>query len=435
MSVVFRRLHASFSPHRPTIVRIVMGCLLVAGGLIVVGGAIRVLRAADRPTASALVSGTPALGWTASVDGPVTGLAEGEDALYVTGEQLTVFPTVCPTVDDFCTSSWHAGVPDGPLSAPSVRDGRVFVGSARGQVYAFPARCDATSCLPEWVGVAGEGSVSQPVVNDDFVYVTSDRLYAFPAACATDDLACPPAWSAEVPGGAGAGPPAAGDGLVVVGSASMRGDVTAFPAVCGQECRPVWFGRTNGPSTSVAIGDGFAYAIARGQLWAFPLSCTDRCLPAWRGRFRSGRPFTAGATEAPVPAGDRVLVGDERGRLWVFPASCDSLRCEAVDSFEVATAGLLAPVADGDVVAVTSVTGSIAIVDLGCRPEEAAITAAPTPTTPSSSIAASASGVDESCEPVQTRMLGAASRSAPALGGDAVYTADDRGTVLALPRA
>ena len=117
----------------------------------------------------------------------------------------------------------------------------------------------------------------------------------------------------------------------------------------------------------------------------------------------------------------------------MFPASCDSLRCEAVDSFEVATAGLLAPVADGDVVVVTSVNGSIAIVDLGCRPEEAAITDAPT--APSSSVAASASSVDESCEPVQTRMLGAASRSAPALSGDAVYTADDRGTVLALPRA
>ena len=431
---MFRRLHATISHHRRSIVRVVVGCVVLAVGLFVLGGAIRMLRAEDRPSTSAPTSGIPSLGWTARVDGPVTGLAQDEDSLYVSGDQLTVFPTACPAVDGNCTTSWHATVPDGPLSAPAVRDGRVFVGSSRGQVYAFPARCDANGCPPEWVGVAGEGRVSQPVVNDDFVYVASDRLYAFPAACASDDLACPPAWTAEVPGGPASGPPAVGDGLVVVGSASTRGGVSAFPAVCGEGCQPVWTGRTEGPTTSVAIGDGVAYVIARGQLWAFPLSCTDRCQPRWRGSFLSGAPFATGATGAPVVAGDSVLVGDDRGRLWMFPASCDSLRCEALTSFEIATTGLHAPVADGAVVVVTSAIGMLAVVDLACAAQQDETPAAPTAAPPSSA-SASPSEVGEPCEPVRTRMLGAPSRTAPALSDDAVYAADDEGTVLALPRA
>ena len=82
-----------------------------------------------------------------------------------------------------------------------------------------------------------------------------------------------------MPGGPAAGPPALGDGLVVVASSSTRGGIVAFPAVCGERCRPVWTGRTDGPATSVAIGDGVAYVVARGGLMAFPLSCSDRCQP------------------------------------------------------------------------------------------------------------------------------------------------------------
>jgi hypothetical protein len=433
---VFRRLGTAISPHRRTIVRVALGCVVVAVGLFAVGGAIRMIRAEDRPSTSAPASGTPSLTWTARVPGAVSGLAQDGGSLYVSGRQLTIFPTTCPTVDGACTMSWHATVPDGPLSAPVVRDGRVFVGSASGQVYAFPAVCEASGCPPEWVGVAGEGPVSRPAVNDDFVYVTSDRLYAFPAGCATEDLACPPAWSAEVPGGPAAGPPAIGGGLVLVGSASTRGGVMAFPAVCAEGCRPVWTGRTDGPATSVTIGGGLAYVVARGQLWAFPLSCVERCRPQWRGSFLQGAPFATGATEAPTPAGDRVLVADDVGWLWVFPATCEAVRCEPLASLEIGASGLHSPVADGSVAAVTSALGRLAIVDLACGSEPTAAPSAASPSGPSASPATpSAGATGDPCEPVRSQMLGATSGAAPALGDEVVYAANDRGTVLALPRS
>ncbi len=434
---MLRHLRATIEPHRRTIGRVVLACAGVAVSLLVVGGSIRVLGPQDPPSANAPTSGTTTLGWTAQVESAVTGLALEEDALYVTGAQLTVFPTSCRTVDDVCTTSWRATVPDGPLSAPSVDGGRVFAGSSRGEVYAFPSTCDASGCPPEWVGVAGEGRVSQPAVNDDFVYVTSDRLYAFPAGCATDDMACPPAWTARVPGGPAAGPPALGDGLVVVASSSTRGGIVAFPAVCGERCRPVWTGRTDGPATSVAIGDGVAYVVARGGLMAFPLSCSDRCQPEWRGAFLPGAPFAPGASSPPVAAGDRVLVGDDRGMLWVFPSSCDSSRCEPIASFEVATTPLHTPVADGDVVVSTSANGRVVVVDLACRPDEtqspAPQTAAPGSTATEAS--ASVAPTEEPCEPLAARMLGAPSSAGPAVDEEAVYAADERGTVLAVPRA
>ena len=96
---MFRRLGAAISPHRRTIVRVVFGCLVVAVGLFAVGGTIRMLRAEDRPSTSAPASGTPSLAWTATVEGTVTGLAQDEGSLYVSGGQLNVFPTTCSTVD------------------------------------------------------------------------------------------------------------------------------------------------------------------------------------------------------------------------------------------------------------------------------------------------------------------------------------------------
>lgn len=366
MSGVFARLRTSYERHRHAVRRTGVALLAIALGLLVVGGAIRVLRAADRepPETSVTANQTPE--WTATLDGPVTGLAVDDGRLYVTGDQLTVFPVSCVVTDGGCQARWRGVVPDGPLSMPTVRDERVFVGSAEGQLYAFPATCQGEGCAPEWVGVAGDGPVSQPAANFDLVYVTSDELYAFPVGCASEDLACPPAWAADVPGRPAPGPPALGDGLVVVASSSTRGGVAAYPAVCDADCEPVWTGRTDGPATSVAIGDGLAYTVARGQLMAFRLSCTGRCEPLWRAPFVPGAPFATGATSAPAVADGRVLVGDDRGRLWVFRSTCDEERCEPVASYDVATTPLHTPAIDGTRAIVTSANGALARVLLDC---------------------------------------------------------------------
>lgn len=404
MGAVFGHLRATYERHRRATMRVCVALLATALGLVVVGGAIRVLRAADRDPRPTAAAGSPSAEWRATVDTPVTGLAIDDGRLFVAGDQLTVFPVSCAVTAGDCAPRWRGVVPDGPLSVPTVRDERIFVGSAEGQLYAFPSTCDGEGCSPEWVGVAGDGPVSQPAANFDLVYVTSDELYAFPAGCASEDLACPAAWSADVPGRPAAGPPALGEGLVVVASSSTRGGVTAYPAVCGDDCEPAWTGRTDGPATAVAIGDGLAFTVARGQLMAFSLSCTGRCEPEWRAPFVPGAPFATGATSAPAFTEGRVLVGDDQGRLWVFRSTCDEGRCDPLASYEVATTPLRTPAVDDGRVIVTSDNGALARVLLDCRP-------------------------DDACDPVRVRKLAAPALAPAVIAPEATIAGTQDGSI------
>jgi len=372
MSPVFGHLHALLDRHRHAVRRTGVVLLALAAGLLVTGATIRMLRTADDLAPPLAPSGTPSPTWAASLDTPITGLAVGGEDLYVASDQLTTFPLTCVVTVDGCASRWRGIVPDGPLSVPTVRDERVYVGSSQGQLYAFPASCDGDGCPPEWVGVAGSGRVSQPAATFDLVYATSDELYAFPTACASEDASCPPAWTADVPGRPAPGPPALGGGLVIVASSSARGGISAYPAVCTDDCEPVWTGRTDGPATAVAIGEGLAYTVARGQLMAFELSCTGVCRPAWRGPFRNGAPLATGAIGPPTVDGDRVLVGDDEGTLWVFRSTCEreGTRCGPIDRFPVTSTALHAPAIDGDQAVVGSTGGVVARVQLDCRSDE-----------------------------------------------------------------
>jgi hypothetical protein len=369
---VFGDLSALFERHRHAVRRTGAALLALAATLLVTGATIRMLRTAEDVPAPLAPSGSPSPTWTASVDTPVTGLAVVGEDLYVASDQLTTFPLTCVVTDGECGPRWRGIVPDGPLSVPTVRDDRVYVGSSEGQLYAFPASCDGDGCPPEWVGIAGSGPVSQPAATFDLVYATSDELYAFPTACASEDASCPPAWTADVPGRPAPGPPALGDGLVLVASSSARGGISAYPTVCTDECEPVWSGRTNGPATAVAVGDGLAYTMARGQLLAFDLSCTGACRPLWRGPFRNGAPIETGSLGPPVVDGDRVLVGDDEGTMWVFRSTCEreGTRCGPIDRFPVTSTALHPPEVDGDRAIVSSVGGVVARVRLDCRPDE-----------------------------------------------------------------
>ena len=407
MGAVSQRLHALIARHRHAARLTGVVLVAIAAGLLVAGGAIRMLRAADRDPPPLAPSGTPTPTWEAELPAPITGLAVDDGRLYVASDQLTVFPLDCVADAGTCRARWRGVVPDGPLSAPAVRDDHVFVGSAEGQLYAFPVACDGQGCAPSWVGLAGDRAVGQPAANFDLVYVTSDELYAFPVACASDDQPCLPAWTADVPGKPAQGAPALGGGLVVVASSSTRGGVAAYPAACAEGCEPVWTGRTDGPATSVAVGDGLAYTGARGALIAVDLSCTGRCEPAWRAPFLTGAPFATGAWGAPAVAGDQVLVGDDEGRLWVFRATCDDARCEPVSSVEVATTPLFTPVVDGDRAVVTSAGGAVARVLLSCEPR------------------------DVGCDALKVRDLGADARGPAVIAPDSTVAGGEDGSLEA----
>ncbi|MEX1262707.1 MAG: PQQ-binding-like beta-propeller repeat protein [Actinomycetota bacterium] len=412
---MFSRLIATYRRHRHVVTSIGVAMLATAIGLVVVGGVIRVLQAATRQPPRATPSGTATTDWTASLGAPVTGLAIEENRLYVASDQLAVFPVSCVTDAGRCGPRWRDAVPDRPLSVPLVIDDRVFVGSADGKLYAFAATCGGEGCTPDWIGIAGEGPVSQPVANFDLVYATSDELYAFPVGCASDGLACTPAWSADVPGRPADGPAALGDGLVVVASSSKRGGVFAYPAVCGAACEPVWTARFDGPATSAAIGDGFAYTVARGRLLAFPASCAGRCEPEWRAHFATNptsstdAALASDAVSAPVVAGGRVFVGGSDGRLWVFASTCDSARCEPIASYDVATTPLLTPVIDGDTALITSASGSVTIVDLACE-------------------------TVDPCLPVTVLSLGSTALTPAVITPDSVIAGADDGSIEAMGR-
>ncbi|HVF08197.1 MAG TPA: PQQ-binding-like beta-propeller repeat protein [Actinomycetota bacterium] len=421
MGAVFGHASRAYRQHRRLTIRIGGALIAMAAGLVVAGGAIRLLDDASREPPRTSPSSVATFDWSASLAAPVTGLAIEENRLYVASDAITVFPVSCVADEGRCTPRWRnetAGA-TGPWSAPLVTDGRVFTGSADGRLLAHPDTCSAEGCAPDWIGEAGEGPVSQPVANFDFVYVTSDALYAFPVGCATEGRECPPAWSAQVPGRPSSGPVALGDGLVVVSSSGRRSGLSAFPAVCGAECEPAWTARFEGRATAAAVGDGLAYTGARGRLLAFSTSCSGRCEPQWRAQFATAptsssaaSPPPPGPAGAPVVAGDRVLFADAEGRLWVFAASCDDARCDPIASYQVSSSPLLAPFVDGDTAVVTSASGTVDLVDLACDP---------------------LASVD-ACPPVRVTTLGAESLTPSLMTPDAVIASGSDGSLEVVAR-
>jgi hypothetical protein len=346
--------------------------------------------------------------WTRSIGpGPVS-TTIGKTAIYVTtGDSISAYPFGCTVSGQICTPTWEYTAADGPLSAAVEQDGVVYTGSSSGLIYAFPSGCRSASCPPLWIGETGGRPLSAPSVSLDLVYVASDRLFAFPAKCGTSDQLCPPAWSADLSGAASDGPPAIGGGVVVVGSRSTSGGVTAFPAVCNARCQPMWTGRTGGPTTGVTIVGGTAYAVARGQVFAFPLGCKGLCAPSWTGPFLSGGPFTPGAPQRPAVGSGRLYVGSLDGRLWMFPLGCKAAWCAPLGSMAFGGDPIPTPNVSNGLVFLVSTAGLVSAIPDGCNPS------------------------DGSCSRDWSDVLGGSATSAPAATSTGIMVGDDRGNLYA----
>jgi outer membrane protein assembly factor BamB len=123
-------------------------------------------------------------------------------------------------------------------SSPAVANGKAYVGSNDGKLYAFDAagstNCSGspTTCTPLWTAATGDIVISSPVVTNGVVYVGSGdgRLYAFDAA----------------------------------GTTNCSGSPTT--------CAPLWTATTVGPvSSSLAVANGRVYAASGGLLYTFVL--------------------------------------------------------------------------------------------------------------------------------------------------------------------
>ena len=130
--------------------------------------------------------------------------------------------------------AWTAGVGDSP-TAPAVHDGRVFVGTGSGVLYALDARGGQVV----WVGRLRGSIVSAPAIqgNQVVVHTTSGVLAAFDTGCGTRGETCLPAWTAYTGDDAGS-PPFAADGVIYLNAGDDR--MLAFEGCSAGPCDPAW---------------------------------------------------------------------------------------------------------------------------------------------------------------------------------------------------
>jgi len=238
-----------------------------------------------------------------------------------------------------CEPLWEM-VTDGDVaSSPAVSDGRVFVGSNDGKLYAADAggvtNCSGVpkTCAPLWTAVTGGPVQSSPAVVGGVVYVGSDdgKLYAFDAAgvtdCAGSPKVCQPLWTAAT-GGPVVSSPAVSGGTVYVGSDDHR--LYAFDALgstgCSgvpKTCSPLWSAVTgNFVTSSPAVAEGFVYVgSGDGTFYAFDaagaVGCSGTpktCAPRWTATTLSG------IVSSPAVASGRVYVAS-LAELFAFDAA------------------------------------------------------------------------------------------------------------------
>ena len=381
---------------------------LVCVGLIAgVGGLIRLVQGTEFERLSAANVDRLAPLWSAEAGaGPLGAPAIEDGGLYVgSADGITAYPVPCPVEAGTCAPLFHARTPDGPMSDPVRLGDTVYAGSADGRLYAFPARCSASSCEPLWVGLAGAGPVTAPGVNDDFVYAASGDLYAFPAQCGSEDRNCPPAWHGVVPGGAGPGAPGVGDGVIVVASDSQVGGVFGFPPVCSVRARRCGRARPTGRLRASPCRAAPRTRSRAGRSWRSRSRARERAPPSWTGPLRLGSPFAPGAIAAPAVDGGQVVVGDALGRIRVFPDGCGDATCAPILTAQVDDSPLHTPVVRDGAIDAASVDGHLYAVRRDCNPAV--------------------------CRPAWSTFLGAATDGAPVVAGDGVYAGDVEGRLHA----
>ena len=277
--------------------------------------------------------------------------------------RLVGYPTTCAA--DPCRPDWiGAAAGDLTTASPVVGDGFVFVGSdecchgsrSYGHLFAFSAACETfpTPCRPVWKATLAHGFFGgQPVIVDGRVYVGSSdgTVYAFPTTCAAVRGRCEAVWTAKTHGRIAA---KVGFGIVtqivtplVTSGSSLYvasgSSLYAFPLSCdASPCIPTWISHTGGWINDIAAGDRFVYASAEphlrdggrgfaGGTLAFPTQCSHRCSAAWDfGTIQSsptisgGVVYLVGSGNAGDSAFDEACPGADAGCTPLWSMSADN---------------------------------------------------------------------------------------------------------------
>jgi outer membrane protein assembly factor BamB len=239
---------------------------------------------------------------------------------------------------------WETPLNAQSRTAPTVTDGRVFVGTAEGSVEAV----EINSGTEAWtVKVTGEVATSPAVTEGRVFLVAEDRDTGRTRLYALDAEDGRVVWSSSPPGiTLGVSSPTAADGTVYVGfgdyGAGVAGTVRAFDAASGalRWTQPVR-GPFSGLST-LAFADGGVFVLD-GDGGVYRLD-GESGKPAWDYQFPSL--VTWGA---PLVAGRYVYVGLDDGTIAAIDAESGhlvwqtSLRQGAIGAFAPHGDLLLAP--------------------------------------------------------------------------------------------
>src|SRR5437867_2007648 len=324
-----------------------------------------------------------------------------------------------------------------PLSGPALADGVLYVGSYAETTF---RALDAETGAIRW-SYTGLNFFSDPAVGSGHVYTASldGNLYAFPRNCVGT---CTPTWAVPVGTLGTNSPPTFANGNIYIGG--YDGRVYAFDATTGTL---LWSARVNNPRLNNPLN--FAPAVSRDRVfvsgnlgvYAFPTNCGTPCAPLWIARTQ----FSPDA--APAVADGLVLVGDYQGTIYAFDWATGTLEWKGT---------VMAPpqaiaIADG-VAYVTSGLGQlVAFAVAGCGQDLCSPlwTSAPsgvslfTPTIANGVVYVGAldfiytqgdviaypTTCTDGCQPLATLVLGGANETPVAVAGGRVYATTVNGDI------
>jgi outer membrane protein assembly factor BamB/plastocyanin len=210
--------------------------------------------------------------WTGATSGTARSPVDANGMVYVPTDDSHVYAfdasgvSNCSGSPKTCLPLWSAAITAGVEDvAESV--GSLFVWGNDGKLSVYDAlgstNCSGspTTCQPLWTAQAGTFSQSRsgPVVSDGRVYVSTDSgaIFAFDASgvtkCSGSPKVCQPLWLAPITSGYSAAI-AAGDGLVY--TTDFGGQILALDASTGS---PIWFARAQGTFFPAVLANGVLY--------------------------------------------------------------------------------------------------------------------------------------------------------------------------------
>lgn len=197
-----------------------------------------------------------------------------------------------------------------PLGGPALADGVLYIAPYAQTTF---IALDAETGSARWTFL-GSSTFSDPAVAGGHVYTASldGNLYAFPTDCVGD---CTPTWSVPIGSLGTNSPPTLSKGAIYIGG--YDGRVYAFDAANGTQ---LWSAKVNPPqfdplNFAPAVSGDRVFVSGDFGVYAFSTSCTEGCSPLWIAKTQ----FSPAA--APTVSDGLVLVADYQGTIYAFDAT------------------------------------------------------------------------------------------------------------------